>query len=381
MKNLKTQKIITVIITLVLVLAMLGGCAKKVSTPAADPKGAPAAAKKITAVLVLNNNLGDKSYSDMAYAGLVRAGKELGINTKVTELGGDPTKMEPTLLEYAEDKNIDLIICGTPNIKEAAQKVAVQYPNKKFILYDIKADFDKYKMPFVYSVDHKQNEASFLAGAMAAKLTQSNVEGMNPKKILGIVPGGDNATVNDFLVGYIEGAEYVDAQTKVIISYVGDFKDSAKAKEMALAQYQQGADIVFQVASRAGLGVLSAAKDTGKLAIGVDSDQAMLFKDTDPNQAKRIVPSVVKRVDNTVFNSIKRAIDGTLPWGKYEKIGVAENAMSIAKNEYYNQIVPKDIRDLVDQIEAKIKSGEIKVSSAIGMSNEDLNKIRNRVKP
>lgn len=375
MRSGKLKKVIALFLAVAMSITLFSGC----STPAKVE--APAGKKKLNVVLILNGNLGDKSFADLANAGLQRAKTELGVNVKIVELGGDATKQEPVITEFAESKDWDLLVIGTYNLKETAQKVAVQYPDKKFILYDAKADFDKMKLPNMYSVEHKQNEASFLAGAMAAKLTQSGVQGTNPKKVIGFVGGGENASINDFLVGYIEGAEYADKDSKVYISYVGDFKNAAKAKEMALAQYQQGADIIFQVASAAGLGVLSAAKEAKSFSIGVDADQAELFRTSDPETASRIATSVIKKVDNTVFNAIKGAVDGTLPWGKYEAVGIKTGSMALAKNDFYEKSVPADIRAFVEETEKKIKSGEIVVSTAIGMPTEKITEIKNRVKP
>jgi len=191
----------------------------------------------------------------------------------------------------------------------------------------------------------------------------------------------DIPVINDFLIGYIEGVQYVDPATKVAVSYIGSFSDSAKGKEMSLAQYRQGADIGYNVAGQAGLGQIDAANDANRYAIGVDSDQAEIFKATDPAKAKLITTSVLKRVDNSLLRAIDLHLAGKAPWGEVEVLGFEEEAVGFAENEIYMEIVPAEIREEMKEIENMIISGEITVSSAFGMSSDDLNTVRNSVKP
>ncbi len=141
---------------------------------------------------------------------------------------------------------------------------------------------------------------------------------VNSEKVIGFVAGGDNVIINDFLLGYIEGCEYGDPDARMLISYIGNFSDAAKGKEMGLSQVNQGADVIFQVAAGAGLGVLEGCKDSGVYAIGVDDDQYNLFKETDQEQADAILTSVMKSVDNCVYSCIQRHVEGTLPYGETE---------------------------------------------------------------
>ena len=176
---------------------------------------------------------------------------------------------------------------------------------------------------------YKQNEASFLAGAAAAVLTTKG-ERANPEKIIGCVGGGDNPIINDFMIGYIEGAQYIEPDIKVAVSYAGTFVDSTKGKELGLAQMnQQGVDVCFQIASQTGIGVLDAAKDTGAYAIGVDGDQAAAFQNSDPEMASVITTSVMKRVDQSLLRAVQMAEEGTLPWGTTEIIGLKEQGVGI----------------------------------------------------
>lgn len=339
-----------------------------------------AANNQLKVALLLNGNLGDKSFFDSANSGLQKIKKELKVKTKLVEMGPDQTKWEPTLADIS-DEDWDIIIVGTWQMAEILQKIAVQHPEKKYIIFDSAVDYSKGKYQNVYSISYKQNEGSFLAGALAAKVTQSNMQLANKEKLIGFVGGMDIPVINDFLVGYIQGAKQVDPNIKVATSYIGDFFNTAKGKEMGLALYDQKADIVFSVASQAGLGVLDAAKSQNKYVIGVDSDQSMLFKDSDPAKANLILTSVLKRVDNSLYRAIKLCQQKKLPWGQEEALGIKEGAIGIAKNEFYKKNVPQDFQKIIASFEGQVLAGKLKVDSALGMSTTKLNEIRNSVKP
>lgn len=356
-------------------LLVLSSCAKK-----EEPKPV-AEIPTLKIVLLLNGTLGDKSFFDSAANGMTMVKAEMGkaVETKVIEMGYDQSKWEPTLLDVSEGP-WDVVILGTWQMTEALQKVAKDHPAKHYIIFDTEVDYSL-GMANVYSILYSQNEASFLAGALGSLVTSSSMPLANKQKIIGFLGGMDIPVINDFLVGYIEGARYIDPDTKVAISYIGSFDDSAKGKEMALAQYARGADIGYNVAGQAGLGQLDAAKDAKRYAIGVDSDQAAIFATSDADKARLITTSVLKRIDNSLLRAIQMHVKGNAPYGKSETLGFAEECVGLAKNDIYTQVVPAEIRAKLDEIEKKIMAGEIKVGTAFNLSTEELNKIRNAVKP
>jgi len=333
-------------------------------------------------VLILNGTLGDKSFFDSADNGLKLIKQKYGdkVEVKTIEMTYDETKWEPTLLDVSEE-DWDIVIMGTWQMTEMLQEYAPDYPDKKYIIFDTAVDYSLSGLDNIYSIVYKQNDASFVAGALAARVTSSDMELANSEKVVGFLGGMDIPVINDFLIGYIEGVQYVDPATKVAVSYIGSFSDSAKGKEMSLAQYRQGADIGYNVAGQAGLGQIDAANDANRYAIGVDSDQAEIFKATDPAKAKLITTSVLKRVDNSLLRAIDLHFAGKAPWGEVEVLGFEEEAVGFAENEIYMEIVPAEIREEMKEIENMIISGEITVSSAFGMSSDDLNTVRNSVKP
>jgi basic membrane protein A len=195
--------------------------------------------------------------------------------------------------------------------------------------------------------------------------------------VIGFLGGTDSPVINDFLVGYIEGAKYVTDDIRVVISYVGNFSDTPKGKDLALAQYQnQGVDIGFNVAGLAGLGQIDAAVETDNYAIGVDSDQAMIMGEP---QANYIPTSVLKNVGASLLRGIEMHMNGEVPYGQAESLGLSENGVGLAKNEYYEQIVPEDIRAELSELETMIANGEIEVDTAFGKTNEEIQTIKDSV--
>lgn len=319
--------------------------------------------KSLKIVLYVNGFLGDKAIYDSAHRGLEMVIKEFGVNGKTVEGGYAPAAWEPDIQQLAEG-DWDIVIMGTYALVEIAEKVASQHPEKKFIIYDTAVDYSKGNLENVHSILYKQNEGSFLAGALAALITSSNLPLANPEKTIGFLGGQDVPVISDFKVGYIQGAHYIDPEVNVLVSYAGSFSDPAKAKELVLAQYDQGADISFGVAGGSGLGVLDAAKEKKRYAIGVDSDQFLLFKDSDPEKASYIVTSMVKNVDNSIYRAIDLYLKGELKFGVAESLGIKEGGVGIADNENFKKLIPEDFKKKIKEIEEKILAGEIVVDTA-----------------
>lgn len=337
-------------------------------------------AKPLKVALLLNGALGDKSFFDSAGRGVQMAIKELGIQGKIIEAGYNPANWRP-YLEDISDEDYDIIIVGTWQMQEILEEIAPMYPDKKYFIFDTSVDYKKPGLKNVYSILYKQNEGSFLVGALAAMITTSGMPKTNPEPIIGFLGGMDIPVINDFLVGYIEGAKYINPNIKVLISYVGSFNDPAKGKELSLAMYRQGADIIFNVAGNTGVGLLEAAKEADRWAIGVDSDQALIYEDIDIEIAKRIVTSMMKNVDNSIFRGLKLHLEGKLKYGQAEALGIAEGGVGVADNKYYRELVPEQFRNKIKELEQKILNGEIKVSTVFGMPQEQLDKLRQSVRP
>ncbi|MNO15849.1 Membrane lipoprotein TmpC precursor [compost metagenome] len=339
--------------------------------------GEAAAGDKLKVVLLIPGTLGDKSFFDAANSGLQKVKDELGAETKVVEMGADKTKWEPTFNDIAAE-DWDVVISGGSEITEMFNATAEANPDKKFINYDTDIEEAPENM---YNMSYSTNEVSFLAGAVAALATQSDMPNANPENIIGFVGGMDIPGINAFLVGYIQGAQYVDPDVKVAVSYAGDFVNPAKGKELSLIQYNSGVDVIFNVAGGTGLGIFDAAKEKTKYAIGVDSDQAMLLKDTDSEKANLIVTSAIKKIDMAILGAVKKLQDGTLEMGKRDVLGFVEDGVGIAENDIYKEVLPADLQAKVEEVKQKLISKEITVDNAMGMETSEVEAIRNAVKP
>ena len=376
-------------ILLVLLLAMtltLSGCGSP--EPAAPPEPdetdetveeTEPSEDPFRVVLLINGTLGDRSFFDSAHNGLQMIEEQLNAEVRTIEMSYDQTRWEPTLWDVSE-QDWDMIILGTWQMTEFLQDIAAEFPDNRYVIFDTAVDYSL-GLENVYSILYKQNEGSFLAGALAAMVTNSDMELSNDQKMIGFLGGMDIPVINDFLVGYIEGALYVDEDIDVYVSYIGSFDDSATGKEMALAQYNAGVDIGFNVAGQAGLGQLDAAQEVNRYALGVDSDQAMVFAESDPEKAELVLTSMLKRVDNSLLRAAEMHLDGTLPYGQAEELGLVEEAVGLANNEFYQRNVPAEMRQQLEELADMIVSGEITVTTAMGMTTEQLNEIRDAVRP
>jgi basic membrane protein A len=322
----------------------------------------PAAAQDYTAenplkvALVLHGTLGDKSFFDSANSGMVKAMAELPVDVKVIELGYDRSKWQAGLAD-ATDSGYDVIIAGTFDMTGYMVELAPEYPDVKFIDFDDTPDFSACECSNILAVQYTTAAAGYLAGYAAAKVSTTGT--------LATIIGMEFPTVTDFKVGFDQGAKAANPDVTILNQVAGTFSDPAKGKEIALAQIAQGADVVFPIAGGTGLGALQAVKEQGKLAVGVDSDQATIFADSDPAQADVIFTSVEKRVGESLFQQLKATIEGTAPYGSSVLLGVADGAVGISKNAYYEKIVPAEVRAEVDKLEADISAGTLVVDSVM----------------
>lgn len=326
---------------------------------------------RLRVVYVVNGVQGDRSFIDSAVRGLEQARDDFGISLKIIEAGLDPAKWKPYLEDAAANEEYDVLVAGSWSMNEYMEIVAPKHPDKKFIMYDGIVDYSTGNFGNVYTVSFRQNEGAYLGGAYAGLMTREAgmgaLPGINDNPKLGVVGAQPIPVINDFIFPFKQGAEEVagiNADADVIVQHAGGWNDPAKGKELALTMYQQGADIVFQVAGGTGDGIFQAAREVGRYAIGVDSDQHMILSESNPELANTILTSVIKRVDNGVYRAIELHLEGELPYGEVEYVGLTENGVGIAKNAYYEEITPEHIKEQILELEAKIANGEIDVISA-----------------
>jgi basic membrane protein A len=284
----------------------------------------------------------DKSFNQSASEGLARFKKETGINVFEAQASSD-TQAEQVLRGLAR-KKLDLIMSIGFSQTQAVQKVAAEFPAVRFVLVDGNAQGKN-----VNSVLFKEQEGSYLVGVAAAMASKN--------KNIGFVGGMDIPLIRAFACGYSQGAKAVTPKIAVQQNMVGTtsaaWNDPAKGGELARAQFDRGADVVFAVAGGSGLGVLQMAKAKGKLAIGVDSDQNGI-------QPGAVLTSMVKHVDNVTYDAFMQAKNGQFTPGVTYK-GLKEGGVDWALDKDNRAIVSAAMEKRVNAAKADIISGRIKV--------------------
>ena len=303
--------------------------------------------EELTVSIVVSSAFGDKSFNDSAKEGADKLAQDYGVKIKTIECQEENFKQY--MVQAAEES--DIVVPVGWQFYEIPE-VAKEYPDTKFIWVDNEAEGIA-DLPNVLCITYAQNEGSFLAGYIAAKMSQSGV--------VGAVGGEQNTTIDDFIVGYKQGALYANPDIKVVTNYANTYEDPAKGKECALALHNQGADVIFQIAGNTGNGVFAAAQEAGFYAIGVDQDQ----KISAPEYDKQIICSMKKEVGLSIYDTIKTFIEeekweGARVW----TADMATGYVSIAYgNEDSEQQISDAIKSEVEEIAGKIVSGDIVVDT------------------
>lgn len=304
---------------------------------------------KKVAMIIAQGGLGDQSYNDLANSGLKRAEARYSFTAQRIQ-SADIVSQGEQILRQAGQSGFDVVVDLEFSTSDALQKIAPSFPKTQWTFVNLPL-----KAPNITSFVFAEHEGSYLAGALAAMATRdTKIPGMNKKKIIGVIGGTKSTGIDKFLVGYVQGARSVDPKVKVLVKYSNDFGDPAKGKQITQAMYEQGADIVYQVAGGTGLGVIQAAKQMHHWAIGVDTDQSRLG----PNA---VLTSMVKRTDLAVFKSVQMANAGTLG-NKVVNLDLKAGGVQLGK---INSRVPKSFVRRVDVLEKKIVSKKIKVWNVI----------------
>jgi basic membrane protein A len=285
--------------------------------------------------------LNDRSFNHLAYLGLQRAAKELGVQTRVVQ-SNSPNDYVPNLSALAKQGYNLVIGVGFTEI-QAMETVAKAFPKVHFAIVDV-SNADEGKLPNVEGLLFKEQEAGYLAGyaaGLAAKARGANT--------VSSVGGQKQPPVDRYIAGYQAGAKAALPGVKTLNGYSQDFEKQDKCKEVALNQIAAGSVVVFQVAGGCGLGALDAAREKGVWGVGVDADQGYL--------GTYVLTSALKRVDTAVFDAIRDAKDGKFKGGKDAVYGIQDNGVGIGK---FSPKAPKTITAAVEKIKGELKAGKIK---------------------
>lgn len=302
----------------------------------------------------------DRSFNAAAWEGVKRAQNDLDICLYDVE-PGNPTSIEPAMRAFAE-KHFDLIIGVGFAQGPIMQKVATDYPNIKFAIVDgviFEAD-GKTPKSNVASLVFREHEGSYLVGMIAASKSKTGV--------LGFLGGMDIPLIHKFETGYEEGARAVNPKITIVQNYVG-VTDSAwnnpgKGKELSLAQIQKGADVIFTAAGNSGLGAFDAVEQYGKNEQG-EANKFVIGVDSNQNGVKPgfVLTSMVKRVDNAVYDVVKEVLDGKFQGG-FQAFGLDKDGVAYAMDDNNASLIPEDVRQRVEEAKKKIVAGEIRVTDA-----------------
>lgn len=294
--------------------------------------------------------LGDQSFNDLAYAGLVRAEEELGIEFDYAE----PMQLsdfEPIMRDMASSGEYGVIVCIGYDCLDPLIAVAPDFPDQKFAIIDSEAESDN-----VANYMFKEEEGSFLVGALAG-LMEKNPEayGLEGTNTIGFVGAVEVPLIVKFNAGYQAGAMYVNSDITALTDYVSGsdpYSDTTTAKEISLSQNNKGAEIVFHAAGGAGLGVFQGASEGGFYAIGCNSNQNHLDPDA-------IIASMIKRVDSATYEIVKAAIiTDDLPMGETTIMGLANDGCDYSVELSNMGYADEDIA-IVEELKAKIAAGEL----------------------
>ena len=384
------KKLIALALAVVMTMSLAAcGSSGGSSAPAASGgsgSSAPAASsgeagKVYNVCNLVNGNLGDKSFFDSAEAGLEQLKADGRIELTTIEMGGtdeDQPKWLETLYEVSESGEYDLIVCGTYQMPDYLKEVATQYPDQKYLIYDDNTYVGNNDN--VVNMTFKQNDLGYIMGVYAACMTtDTSIENMNEDAVLGFVGGVDSPVINDFLYGFILGAQSINPDVKIDTRYTNDYVDTAIAKEYGLSMINDNkCDIIWGVAGNAGNGAAEAALETGKAwFIGVDSDQELTFG---ADLAALTLTSGLKNIGNSLIWFFDELDAGRTYWGTEVSLGLKEGGVGIVKDKNFAKYASEATVAAVAAAEQAVLDGTVVVPTAIGEGAVDINALRDSVK-
>ena len=375
------KKLIAVLMTLTILLA-LAACGTK--APATTPTNAPEASKtddtqaaatpaaegSTESIIYLCMNLGDLSFNDLGWKGCQDAAAKYGWNAEVIELGKDTSVYENAFLDAIDSGKYTIVVTQSNyGLSDLCIKYAPEYKDIKFISFDMGASADISAIDNMFGIAFKQNEGSFLVGALAGKLTTTNK--------IGIFLFNDVPVGNDFATGYIAGVRHSNPDAKINVAYGGGTADASKLQEISSAMFDSGVDVIYGVSGSAYPGLAKEATSRGGFekgiyAIGVDSDMWTVYKASEnADIADVIITSMQKKVDEAVVYTLDRYVEGKLPFGVVEGYGILENGVGMADNEYYRANTPADVLEYMDVLSEEVASGKVEVPSYFDFADYD----------
>lgn len=306
-------------------------------------------------------NLGDLSFNDSGWEGSQKAAEKYGYEAKVIELGKDTSTYESAFLDACDSGLYSVVVTQSNyGLADLCMQYGPDYPDIKFIAFDMSASAE-ITTDNMFGIAFKQNEGSFLVGALSAAMSQSGKVGVF---VFNDVPVG-----NDFLTGYIEGVRLVNPDAEISYAYGGGTADATKLQEVSSAMFDSGIDIIYGISGGANLGLFQevirrGGPEAGFYAIGVDTDQYLKYKNSEnADLADAIVSSMLKNVGDSIVYAFDLWENGEIQWGTVSAFGIVEGGVGLADNDYYRQVVPEDVLAVIDDLTEKVVNGDVVVKS------------------
>ena len=329
---MKLKKLVALSTVTILSASMLVGCGDKSS------QGNASESIKV-GMVADTGGINDESFNQSAWEGLQQAQKDLNIEVKVIESKQASEYMSN--IESLIDEGMDLVIGVGNTMKDDIETEAKNYPEQKFAIIDETYEsIPENVTPILF----KENEATFLTGLIAGKMTETHE--------VGFIGGMENSVISRFEYGFKYGVKTANKDANVKAQYAGTFSDAAKGKSVANQMYGNNVDIILSAAGGTGLGAIESAKENDKYAIGVDKDQSSLAPDN-------VLTSALKKVNVGVYDTVKELVEGNLEGGKAKIYGLKEDGVGIPDST--EKLVSKEVLDYVNTMKEKVKNGEIKV--------------------
>lgn len=379
------KKLIAMLLVLVMSFGLVacGGSdsSDSSSDEASSEEGGEESGKVYNVAYLVNGNLGDKSFFDSCEAGLEQLESDGRITLKTIEMGGtdeDKPVWLSTLYEVSDAAEYDVVVCGTYQMPDYLKEVAEQYPDQKYVIFDDNTYVGE--CDNVVNMTYKQNDLGYLMGVFAACMTtDTSVEDINEDAVIGFVGGVDSPVINDFLYGYIAGAQSVNPDIKVDTRYTNDYVDTAIAKEYGGSMINDNkCDIIWGVAGNAGNGAAEAALENGGCwFLGVDSDQELTFSE---DLAAITLTSGLKNIGNSMIWFFDELDAGNEYWGTEVNLGIAEGGVGIVTDKNFDKYASDETKAAVQAAQDGILNGDIVVPSALS-DNDGAMKLRDEVHP
>ncbi|WP_343347805.1 BMP family ABC transporter substrate-binding protein [Terrisporobacter petrolearius] len=313
--------------------------------------------KKIFKIAIIFNQtgLGDKSFNDLCYEGMLQAQEKLGIEFDYIHVKNNED-YDNAYLNYAKDDKYDLIIGLGEEQEDSIKKIAKEYPKQRFTIID-----SKLSLPNVSSIYTKWNEQTFLNGVLAGLCV---TEAKQENDSVGIILGKNLSYLEEGAIGFEAGVKYINPNINVIKATVGDFDNPAKAKEIGLLMYKKGVNYIQQLAGQSGFGVFAAAKEMNKYVFGVDANQNVYEPDY-------IVSTATRYADIIIYNEIESLVNDKWVAGTKE-LGLEDDVIGYER-EGSNVEIPYKIIKKVEEIKKLITNGKIIIPSTQDELDEYLN--------